>query len=157
MPFAKRIVEPQWLCRQQHVASVLEAKGPGCEPQPPGRSRPDSESGEEAVAADEPEEEAAGRAEAPKDGGGDGEEDEEALLPLDLASVSNVALARILRQLSDVARHACALFQEIEGEIQLTHRRVRALQNKIGGVQGVLRSLDPKQEAVRKCRQHQLG
>ncbi|XP_054829210.1 actin remodeling regulator NHS [Eublepharis macularius] len=149
MPFAKRIVEPQWLCRQQHVASVLE-ESPGGEPQPGSRRE---EPGE---AVDEPEEEAAavaaaaGLALAP----GSGKETEAAaaaaaaLVVLDLGSVSNVALSRILRQLSDVARHACALFQEIEGEIQVTHRRVLALRGKIGSVQGVLHGLDPKQEAV---------
>ncbi|XP_048349739.1 Nance-Horan syndrome protein isoform X2 [Sphaerodactylus townsendi] len=142
MPFAKRIVEPQWLCRQQQVASVLD-ENPGGDPAP---GSPREEPGE---AASEPEEEAAaaaGLAVAPADGK-EGEA-EETLVMLDLGSVSNVALSRILRQLSDVARHACALFQEIEGEIQVTHRRVRALHSKIGGVQGVLHTLDPKQEAV---------
>lgn len=70
------------------------------------------------------------------------------LLMLDLCAVSNAALARVLRQLSDVARHACSLFQELESDIQLTHRRVWALQGKLGGVQRVLGTLDPKQEAV---------
>ncbi|OPJ69624.1 hypothetical protein AV530_012628 [Patagioenas fasciata monilis] len=67
---------------------------------------------------------------------------------LDLCSVSNVALSRILRQLSDVARHACTLFQEVEADIQGTHRRVRALHGRIAGLQGAVRGLDPKQEAV---------
>ncbi|EFB16164.1 hypothetical protein PANDA_008895, partial [Ailuropoda melanoleuca] len=48
---------------------------------------------------------------------------------------------------SDVARHACSLFQELESDIQL-RRRVWALQGKLGGVQRVLGTLDPKQEAV---------
>ncbi|KAJ7406814.1 hypothetical protein WISP_131248 [Willisornis vidua] len=69
---------------------------------------------------------------------------------LDLCSVSNVALSRILRQLSDVARHACTLFQEVEADIQGTHRRVRALHGRIAGLQGAVRGLDPKQEAVRQ-------
>ncbi|XP_078246533.1 actin remodeling regulator NHS isoform X3 [Pogona vitticeps] len=156
MPFAKRIVEPQWLCRRQPVASVLD-DSPGGEAPPPGSPR--EEPGEAAAAAvgatagataaaaaDEPEEEAAGA---------DGKDKEAATaaaaaaaVMLDLGSVSNVALSRILRQLSEVARHACALFQEIESEMQLTHRRVRALQGRIAGVQGVLRGLDPKQETV---------
>lgn len=145
MPFAKRIVEPQWLCRQQQGASVLDEK-PGGEPQP-GSLR--EEPGE---TADEAEEEAAAA-------GGlavvapEGKESEAAAAAAglaDLGSVSNVALSRILRQLSDVARHACALFQELEGDIQATHRRVRALHGKLGGVQGLLHGLDPKQEAVRK-------
>ncbi|XP_053162612.1 actin remodeling regulator NHS isoform X3 [Hemicordylus capensis] len=139
MPFAKRIVEPQWLCRQQPVASVLE-EGTSCEPQP--GSQPE-EPGE---AADEPEEEAAaaGLAVVPTEE----REAAAALMMLDLCSVSNVALSRILRQLSDLAKHACTLFQEVESEIQLTHRRIRALHCRIGCVQGVIHSLDPKKEAV---------
>ncbi|KAL8190289.1 UNVERIFIED_CONTAM: hypothetical protein K2H54_047318 [Gekko kuhli] len=150
MPFAKRIVEPQWLCRQQHVASVLE-ENPGDEPQPGSQREEPGETG------GEPEEEAAAAA-ATATGlaavAPEGKENEGAAAVLampDLGSVSNVALSRILRQLSDVARHACALFQELETEIQVTHRRVRALHSKIGGVQGVIHGLDPKQEAVRKC------
>ncbi|CAI5772287.1 Hypothetical predicted protein [Podarcis lilfordi] len=155
MPFAKRIVEPQWLCRRQPIASVLD-EGAGGEPPPPPAppqpgSSPREEPGEAAAASaatDEPEEEAAGLAVVlPADGQ---EKEAAALMVLDLCSLSNVALSRILRQLSDVARHACALFQEIEGEIQITQRRVRALHGRIGGVQGVIHSLDPKQEAVRK-------
>lgn len=63
-----------------------------------------------------------------------------------------MALSRILRQLSDVARHACTLFQEVEADIQGTHRRVRALHGRIAGLQGAVRGLDPKQEAVREYR-----
>ncbi|XP_074849847.1 actin remodeling regulator NHS isoform X2 [Carettochelys insculpta] len=125
MPFAKRIVEPQRLCRQQPAVSLLEESWGGSERRDAAQPAP-----EEAAAGPVPAEAAA------------------ALTMLDLCSVSNGALARILRQLSDVARHACTLFQEIEAELQLAQRRVRALQGKIGGVQGVLRSLDPKQEAV---------
>ncbi|XP_025028737.1 Nance-Horan syndrome protein-like [Python bivittatus] len=148
MPFAKRIVEPQRLCRRQHIASVLDESS-GSELPQPGSHREDS--GE---AVDEPEEEApAGLAAALP---ADGKENQEAAaaaaaaMMLDLCSVSNVALSRILRQLSDVAKHACTLFQEIEGEIQLTHRRVQALHSRIGGVQTILHSLDPKQEAVHR-------
>ncbi|XP_030058156.1 actin remodeling regulator NHS [Microcaecilia unicolor] len=75
-------------------------------------------------------------------------EAEAPLAALDLASLGNVALSRLLRQLSDVARHACSLFQEIEADIQSTGRRVRAMHRRIGGVQQLLTSLDPKQEAV---------
>lgn len=161
MPFAKRIVEPQWLCRRQPVASVLD-ESPGGEaalpPPPPGSPR--EEPAEAAAAAtpitgaaevaDEAEEEAAGPGGLPA--AEDKDKEAAALVLLDLGSVSNVALSRILRQLSEVARHACALFQEIEGDLQLTHRRVRALHGRIGAVHGVLRGLDPKQETVRKCK-----
>ncbi|XP_059384318.1 actin remodeling regulator NHS isoform X3 [Carassius carassius] len=93
MPFAKRIVEPQWLYR---------------------------------------------RADA----------DEEGLLFQDLCAFSNVALSRTLRQLSDLAKHACSLFQELEHELLATNLRVCALRDKMGRIQETTSALDPKQEAV---------
>lgn len=95
MPFAKRIVEPQLLCRHQ----------------------------------------------IPSD---------EGLLFEDLCAISNVVLSRTLRQLSDLARHACSLFQELENDIISTNKRVWVLQNKIGQIQQTASALDPKKEAVRK-------
>ncbi|XP_044209024.1 Nance-Horan syndrome protein isoform X1 [Thunnus albacares] len=93
MPFAKRIVEPQLLCRHQ----------------------------------------------IPND---------EGLLFEDLCAISNVVLSRTLRQLSDLARHACSLFQELENDILNTNQRVWVLQNKIGQIQQTASALDPKKEAV---------
>ncbi|XP_026867230.2 Nance-Horan syndrome protein [Electrophorus electricus] len=93
MPFAKRIVEPQLLCRHP----------------------------------------------IPND---------EGLLFEDLGSVNNVVLSRSLRQLSDLAKHACSIFQELENEIVSTNQRVRVLQNKIGKIQQTASALDPKLEAV---------
>ncbi|KAM9861253.1 actin remodeling regulator NHS [Aulostomus maculatus] len=93
MPFAKRIVEPQLLCRHQ----------------------------------------------IPND---------EGLLFEDLCAISNVVLSRTLRQLSDLARHACSLFQELENDIISTNQRVWVLQNKIGQIQQTANALDPKKEAV---------
>ncbi|XP_074048445.1 actin remodeling regulator NHS [Macrotis lagotis] len=169
MPFAKRIVEPQWLCRQRRPApGPAEERSLSCEEPPPRREEaeaprpedreraPGLRSAETAAGQAEqpqppPRGEAAAPAEAAAAGAPGGEPPASAaamLMMLDLCSVSNGALARILRQLSDVARHACTLFQEIEGDIQLTHRRVRALQGKIGGVQRLLGTMDPKQEAV---------
>lgn len=183
MPFAKRIVEPQWLCRQRRPAPgpAEDANGGSAEPPPPlqppgGRDEavapgpedptraPPAPPGPpplpaptdqaqpphgEAPAAGE--ESAAGVAEAASAAGEASSAAAAAvLLMLDLCAVSNAALARVLRQLSDVARHACSLFQELESDIQLTHRRVWALQGKLGGVQRVLGTLDPKQEAVRE-------
>ncbi|XP_012661868.1 Nance-Horan syndrome protein isoform X2 [Otolemur garnettii] len=184
MPFAKRIVEPQWLCRQRRPAPgpAVDASGGSVEPppplQPPGRPDEAEVPGPEEPAHAPPappglppppplpapadpaqpphgeapvagEESAAG---VPEAASATGEASSAAaaavLLMLDLCAVSNAALARVLRQLSDVARHACSLFQELESDIQLTHRRVWALQGKLGGVQRVLGTLDPKQEAV---------
>ncbi|XP_069492918.1 actin remodeling regulator NHS isoform X2 [Ambystoma mexicanum] len=102
MPFAKRIVEPQWLCRYA---------GPVGSP-------------EEAADA-----EGAGPV-------------------LELCALSNVALSRVLRQLSALARHAASLFQELEADIQQAGRRVSALQGRIGGVQRTVGGLDPKLEPV---------
>ncbi|XP_042644601.1 Nance-Horan syndrome protein isoform X2 [Tyto alba] len=132
MPFAKRTVEPQRLCRRQPAASVLEESW-GAEPPPP---------------RDPPPEEPGTAGEGAEAAGGGEREAAAVLMVLDLCSVSNVALSRILRQLSDVARHACTLFQEVEADIQGTHRRVRALHGRIAGLQGAVRGLDPKQEAV---------
>ncbi|KAM4592916.1 actin remodeling regulator NHS isoform 3-T3 [Odontesthes bonariensis] len=93
MPFAKRIVEPQLLCRH---------------PSP----------------------------------------NDEGLLFEDLCAINNVVLSRTLRQLSDLARHACSLFQELENDILNTNQRVWILQNKIGQIQQTASALDPKKEAV---------
>ncbi|KAA8589690.1 hypothetical protein FQN60_013055 [Etheostoma spectabile] len=93
MPFAKRVVEPQLLCRHQI---------PNEEPQ----------------------------------------------LFEDLVSISNVALSRTLRQLSDLAKHACSIFQELENDLSSTSLRVRGLQSKINELQQTCSELDPKQEAV---------
>lgn len=95
MPFAKRIVEPQLLCR--HTIP-----------------------------------------------------NEEGLLFEDLCTINNVALSRTLRQLSDLAKHACSLFQELENEIVSTNQRVWVLHSRIGRLQQTTSGLDPKQEAVRK-------
>ncbi|KAK2907550.1 actin remodeling regulator NHS isoform X1 [Channa argus] len=93
MPFAKRVVEPQLLCRYQ----------------------------------------------IPND---------EGLLFEDLVSISNVALSRTLRQLSDLAKHACSIFQELENDLTSTSLRVRGLQSKITQLQQSCSKLDPRQEAV---------
>lgn len=186
MPFAKRIVEPQWLCRQRRPAlgPDEDTSGGSVEPpplQPPGRREEAEAPGPEepplvppaplplppplpslpapAEQAQQPPDEAREAGEesvagVPEAASATGEASaaaaEAMLLMLDLCAVSNAALARVLRQLSDVARHACSLFQELESDIQLTHRRVWALQGKLGSVQRVLSTLDPKQEAVRE-------
>ncbi|XP_036127646.1 Nance-Horan syndrome protein isoform X1 [Molossus molossus] len=182
MPFAKRIVEPQWLCRQRRPlpGPAEDSNGGSTEPppplQPPSRRdeavepgpedsprAPPAPSGPPPPLPDPTEQAQPPQGEAPTAGeesaAGVSEVASAAseassaaaaavLLMLDLCAVSNAALARVLRQLSDVARHACSLFQELESDIQLTHRRVWALQGKLGGVQRVLGTLDPKQEAV---------
>ena len=180
MPFAKRIVEPQWLCRQRRPVPdpAEDAIGGSAEPPPPPLQLPGRRDEAVAPGPEEPprappgpplpaptdqappphgeapaagEESVAGVLEAASVAGEASSAAATAvLLMLDLCAVSNAALARVLRQLSDVARHACSLFQELESDIQLTHRRVWALQGKLGGVQRVLSTLDPKQEAVRE-------
>lgn len=98
MPFAKRTVEPQRLCR---------SSDPGEDGSPP------------------------------------------ALLD-DLCAVSNAALSRTVRQLSDVARHAGSLFHELELELASTDRRLRDLREKVRRMERSTEELDPKQEAVRE-------
>lgn len=140
MPFAKRIVEPQWLCRH----AVIQVEG-SCREQgeeqrqqhPRGNAREELAVSSTQVPSEE-------RDPLSMDG------KEKDLTTLDLCAISNVAMSRILRQLSDVARHACSIFHELEADIQVTARRVRALQGKIGTVQQVVSSLDPKQETVRE-------
>ncbi|CAL9702198.1 unnamed protein product [Knipowitschia caucasica] len=78
--------------------------------------------------------------------------DEDDALLGDLCAISNVVLSRTLRQLSDLARHACSLFQELENDIVSTNQRVWALQGRIGQIQQTASALDPKKEAVRKYR-----
>ena len=95
MPFAKRVVEPQLLCRYQIP-------------------------------------------------------NEEGLVFEDLVSISNVALSRTLRQLSDLAKHACSIFQELESDLSSTSQRVRGLQGRLSRLQQTCSELDPKQEAVRE-------
>ncbi|XP_077419825.1 actin remodeling regulator NHS isoform X4 [Vanacampus margaritifer] len=73
---------------------------------------------------------------------------DEGLLFEDLCAITNVVLSRTLRQLSDLARHACSLFQELENDIVSTNQRVWGLQNKIGQIQQNASALDPKKEAV---------
>ncbi|MGH0128870.1 UNVERIFIED_CONTAM: hypothetical protein FKN15_036307 [Acipenser sinensis] len=75
---------------------------------------------------------------------------DEGLLFEDLCTINNVSLSRTLRQLSDLAKHACSLFQELENEIIFTNKRAWVLQSKIGRIQQSAGSLDPKQEAVRE-------
>uniref|UniRef100_A0AAQ5YWX0 Nance-Horan syndrome a (congenital cataracts and dental anomalies) n=1 Tax=Amphiprion ocellaris TaxID=80972 RepID=A0AAQ5YWX0_AMPOC len=72
----------------------------------------------------------------------------EGLVFEDLVSISNVALSRTLRQLSDLAKHACSIFQELENDLTSTNQRVRGLQTKISQLQQTCSELDPKQEAV---------
>ncbi|XP_073521484.1 actin remodeling regulator NHS isoform X1 [Phyllobates terribilis] len=137
MPFAKRIVEPQWLCRHavtQVEGSCCRDQGEEQRQQPPrGNAREELAVTSAQVPSDERD---------PLDG------KDKDVATLDLCAISNVSMSRILRQLSDVARHACSIFHELEADIQVTARRVRALQGKIGTVQQVVSSLDPKQETV---------
>lgn len=98
MPFAKRTVEPQRLCRS-------------ADPGEDGSAPP---------------------------------------LMDDLCAVSNAALSRTVRQLSDVARHAGSLFHELERELASTDRRLRDLREKVRRMERSTEELDPKQEAVRE-------
>ncbi|XP_078415498.1 actin remodeling regulator NHS isoform X1 [Cetorhinus maximus] len=66
----------------------------------------------------------------------------------ELPAVSNYTLARTLRQLADLARHASGLFQEIEDEVLSVHRRLCGIQRKISDIGAAANALDPRQETV---------
>lgn len=68
----------------------------------------------------------------------------------ELCALSNAALSRTVRQLSDVARHAGSLFHELERELASTDRRLRDLREKVRRMERSSEELDPKQEAVRE-------
>uniref|UniRef100_A0A671NCS5 Nance-Horan syndrome protein-like n=1 Tax=Sinocyclocheilus anshuiensis TaxID=1608454 RepID=A0A671NCS5_9TELE len=131
MPFAKRIVEPQWLCRRADADEEGLLLQDLCAFSNVALSRTLRQLSDLAKHA-------CSRADA----------DEEGLLLQDLCAFSNVALSRTLRQLSDLAKHACSLFQELEHELLATNRRVCALREKMSMIQETTGALDPKQEAV---------
>ncbi|XP_073430245.1 actin remodeling regulator NHS [Dendrobates tinctorius] len=137
MPFAKRIVEPQWLCR--HAVTQIEGNCWRDQGEEQRQQHPRGNAREELAVTS---------AQVPSDERDPLDGKEKDVSTLDLCAISNVSMSRILRQLSDVARHACSIFHELEADIQVTARRVRALQGKIGTVQQVVSSLDPKQETV---------
>ncbi|XP_067896519.1 actin remodeling regulator NHS isoform X2 [Heterodontus francisci] len=66
----------------------------------------------------------------------------------ELAAVSNYTLARTLRQLAELAKHAFGLFQEIEDEVLAVHRRLCGIQRKISDMGAAVNALDPRQETV---------
>lgn len=68
----------------------------------------------------------------------------------DLDSVSNMALSRSLRQLADLARHACSMFHELEDEVTSTSVRLLGLQARLSSVQKSCTELEPRREAVRE-------
>ncbi|XP_018100758.1 NHS actin remodeling regulator L homeolog isoform X2 [Xenopus laevis] len=142
MPFAKRIVEPQWLCR--HAITLPEGSCCRDQGEEHRQQHPRGNAREELSVVVAPSVQVPSDERETVPGGGKDKD----VVPLDLGSFNNVALSRILRQLSDMARHACSLFHEIEVDIQVIARRVRTLQGKIGNVQQVVTSLDPKQETV---------
>ncbi|XP_018105134.1 Nance-Horan syndrome protein isoform X2 [Xenopus laevis] len=141
MPFAKRIVEPQWLCR--HAITLPEGSCCRDQGEEHRQQHPRGNAREELSVVAPSVQVLSDERETVPSGGKDKD-----VVPLDLGAFNNVALSRILRQLSDMARHACSLFHEIEVDIQVVARRVQTLQGKIGNVQQIVTSLDPKQETV---------
>ncbi|XP_043542020.1 Nance-Horan syndrome protein-like [Chiloscyllium plagiosum] len=69
----------------------------------------------------------------------------------ELPGVCNHTLGRSLRQLSELARHASGLFQEIEDEVLGVHRRLCTIQRKISELGAAVKTLEPRQQTVRKC------
>eukprot|EP00061_Rhincodon_typus_P010838 g35424.t1 len=66
----------------------------------------------------------------------------------ELPSVCNHTLGRTLRQLSELAKHAAGLFQEIEDEVLGVHRRVSTIQRKISEIGAAVKTLEPRQQTV---------
>ncbi|XP_007239317.3 NHS-like protein 1 isoform X2 [Astyanax mexicanus] len=100
MPFCKRTVEPQRLCR-------LTKPRFGC-----SSGRCEESGGAESWSS--------------------------------LSDVSCTALRNLLLQLTDLSRHACSVFLELQSETSAVVRRSAALQWRLDGLQDAVRKLDPK-------------
>ncbi|XP_072440542.1 actin remodeling regulator NHS isoform X2 [Chiloscyllium punctatum] len=66
----------------------------------------------------------------------------------ELPGVCNHTLGRSVRQLSELARHASGLFQEIEDEVLGVHRRLCTIQRKISEIGAAVKTLEPRQQTV---------
>ena len=67
-----------------------------------------------------------------------------------LSDVSCAALKNVLLQLSDLSRHACSVFLDIQSEASAVAYRSAALQQRLDALQYAVRKLDPKKITIRK-------
>ncbi|KAL7873379.1 hypothetical protein AOLI_G00124500 [Acnodon oligacanthus] len=65
-----------------------------------------------------------------------------------LSDVSSAALNNVLLQLSDLSRHACSVFLEIQSEAGSVVCRSAALQQRLETLQYAVRKLDPKKITI---------
>ncbi|KAI4872231.1 hypothetical protein NFI96_010373 [Prochilodus magdalenae] len=65
-----------------------------------------------------------------------------------LNDVSRTALKNVLLQLSDLSRHACNVFLEIQSEASSVVHRSAALQQRLDTLQDAVRKLDPKRITI---------
>lgn len=70
-----------------------------------------------------------------------------------LDEVSSRALALLLRQLSDVSRHASDIFRGVELQAALVFQRSARIQQRLDTLHTTVYRLNPKQVQVRKCAQ----
>lgn len=69
-----------------------------------------------------------------------------------LNDVSSRSLKNILQQLSDLSRHACSIFLEIQSEAACVIHRSAALQRRLETLQHTARKLDHK--SIHICKSH---
>lgn len=70
---------------------------------------------------------------------------------LDLDAVNCQTLINILRQLSDLSRHASSMFAEIQTESALVINKASALQHRLDSLQDTVRHLNQKRTTIREC------
>lgn len=70
-----------------------------------------------------------------------------------LDEVSARALALLLRQLSDVSRHASDIFRGVELQAALVFQRSSRIQQRLDTLHTAVCQLNPKQVQIRKCAQ----
>ncbi|KAL7861908.1 hypothetical protein SRHO_G00133490 [Serrasalmus rhombeus] len=68
-----------------------------------------------------------------------------------LSDVSSTALRNVLLQLSDLSRHACTVFLEIQSEASSVVCRSAALQQRLETLQYAVRKLDHKKITIPVC------
>lgn len=83
-----------------------------------------------------------------QDDGGDA-----AVLFASLDEVSSRTLALLLRQLSDVSRHASDIFRGVELQAALVFQRSSCIQQRLDTLHSTVAQLNPKQVKIRKCPQ----
>lgn len=68
-----------------------------------------------------------------------------------LDAVNCHTLINILRQLSDLSRHASSMFAEIQTESALVISKASALQHRLDSLQDTVRHLNHKRTTIREC------